>query len=384
MSADPAPATKDLLAKALRELKAMRAELAAAKARAERPVAEPIAIVGVGCRFPGGADTPDRYWDLLARGGDAIRPVPADRWDADALYDPDPAAPGKLYTRLGGFLDDVSGFDPVFFGLAPREAAHMDPQQRLLLEVAWEALEDAGLPIAALSGTRTGVFVGLASSDYSHLLIEHSGLSDIDAYVLTGNAPNVAAGRLAYVLGLHGPALAVDTACSSSLVSVHLACQSLRQRECDAALAAGVNLILAPGSSVAFCRMNALAHDGYCKTFDAAADGFIRGEGCGVVVLKRLSDALAAGDPIRAVIRGSAVNQDGHTSALTVPNGPAQQAVIRAAQAQAGVDARAVGYVEAHGTGTPLGDPIELHALAEAYGRVLPRDAAAPAPLYVG
>ncbi|MCC7361292.1 MAG: SDR family NAD(P)-dependent oxidoreductase [Anaerolineales bacterium] len=384
MTADSVPATKDLLARALRELKAMRAELAAAQAQAARPAAEPIAIVGLGCRFPGGADTPGRYWAMLAQGVDAIGPVPADRWDAEALYDPDPAAPGKLYTRLGGFLDDVAGFDPVFFGLAPREAAHLDPQQRLLLEVAWEALEDAGLPIAALSGTRTGVFVGLASSDYSHLLIEHSGLSDIDAYVLTGNAPNVAAGRLAYVLGLHGPALAVDTACSSSLVSVHLACQSLRQRECDTALAAGVNLILSPGSSVAFCRMNALAPDGYCKTFDAAADGFIRGEGCGVVVLKRLSEALAAGDPIRAVIRGSAVNQDGHTSALTVPNGPAQQAVIRAAQAQAGVDPADVGYVEAHGTGTPLGDPIELHALAEAYSRLIQPGAAAPAPLYVG
>ncbi len=384
MTLDSSPASKELLVKALRELKAMREQLAALRQAKH----EPIAIVGMACRFPGGADTPERYWELLSQGVNAVREVPADRWDADAFYDADPEAAGKMYTRLGGFLENVDTFDPVFFGIAPREAANMDPQQRLLLEVAWEALENAGLPVATLANSRTGVFVGLASSDYSHLLAEAGSLEEVDAYVLTGNAPNVSAGRLAYVLGLQGPAMAVDTACSSSLVSVHLACQSLRDRECDAALAAGVNLILSPVSSIAFCRMNAIARDGYCKTFDAAADGFIRGEGCGVVVLKRLSDALAAGDTIQALVRGSAVNQDGHTSALTVPNGPAQQAVIRAALERAGVAPQAVRYVEAHGTGTPLGDPIELQALAEAYDRVVPSEAstsnAQPAPLYVG
>ena len=384
MTADSALTSKELLIKALRQLKDMREQLAALRLAQQ----EPIAIIGMACRFPGGADTPARYWDLLCQGVNAIREVPADRWDANSLYDADPTAAGKMYTRLGGFIENVDAFDPTFFGIAPREAINMDPQQRLLLEVAWEALEEAGLPVESLAKSLTGVFVGLASSDYSHLLVETSSLEEIDAYILTGNAPNVAAGRLAYVLGLQGPALAVDTACSSSLVSVHLACQSLRNEECDAALAAGVNLILSPANSIAFCRMNAIARDGYCKAFDAAADGFIRGEGCGVIVLKRLSDALAAGDTIHGLIRGSAVNQDGHTSALTVPNGPAQQAVIRAALARAGVAAQDVGYVEAHGTGTPLGDPIELQALAEAYERVLPTQAATlqspTAPLYVG
>jgi acyl transferase domain-containing protein len=384
MSAEHTPPAKDLLVKALRELRELRQQVAALRQANN----EPIAVVGMACRFPGGADTPERYWDLLSRGVDAVSAVPPGRWDADAVYDPDPEAAGKMYTRLGGFLDEVDGFDPGFFGISPREAANMDPQQRLLLEVTWEALENAGLRVDLLANSLTGVFIGIAANDYAQLLLSGSRLKDIDAYVLTGNAPNVSAGRIAYALGLQGPAMAVDTACSSSLVSVHLACQSLRNRECNAALAGGVNLMLSPISSIAFCRMKAIARDGYCKTFDAAADGFIRGEGCGMLVLKRLSDALDSGDDILAVIRGSAVNQDGHTSALTVPNGPAQQAVIRAALERAGVQPHEVVFVEAHGTGTPLGDPIELQALAEAYGRVrvpgAPSNGSEPAPLFVG
>jgi acyl transferase domain-containing protein len=342
--------------------------------------AEPVAIVGLACRFPGRADAPDSFWTLLAAGGDAIREVPADRWDIDALYDPDPSAPGKMCSRSGGFLEAVDRFDADFFGIAPREAESMDPQQRLLLEVSWEAFERASQPRERLFGSPTGVFVGISTCDYAALLARRVARQAVDAYRVSGTTLSVAAGRLSYVLGLTGPSVAVDTACSSSLVALHLACQSLRQRECALALAGGVGLLLAPEPSVAFSKAGMLAPDGRCKTFDAAADGYVRGEGCGVVVLKRLGDALADGDRIWAVIRGSAVNQDGASGGLTVPSGPSQEAVIRQALAGAGLEANQVGYVEAHGTGTALGDPIETHALAAA----LCRDRTPDRPLLVG
>ncbi len=328
---------------------------------------DPIAIVGMGCRYPGGAITPDAYWQLLREGRDAIREVPAERWNIDEWYDADPDAPARMSARAGGFLDEVSGFDPAFFGISPREALTMDPQQRLLLEVAWEALENAGISPASLHGTQSGVFVGICNSDHFNRLLQR-GPESIDAYVASGSAHSVAAGRIAYFLGLQGPALSIDTACSSSLVALHAACASLRNGEAGLALAAGVNVMCSPETTIALSKAHMLAPDGRCKTFDAAADGFSRGEGCGVLVLKRLSDALADGDPVLAVIRGSAVNQDGHSGGLTVPNGPAQEAVIRAALADAGVKASDIDYVEAHGTGTSLGDPIEVRALSNALG----------------
>jgi len=334
---------------------------------ATRARTEPIAIVGMGCRFPGAADSAEALWQMLREGRDAITPVPADRWDADALYDPDPDAPGKSVTRSGGFVGGVDQFDAGFFNLSPREADSLDPQQRLLLEVAWEALEHAGIAADRLNGTPGGVFIGLCSSEYAHLLAGRDP-GAIDSYMVSGTAHATAAGRLSFLLGLQGPAVAVDTACSSSLVAVHLACQALRAKESNLVLAGGVNRILTPEASITFSRARMLAPDGRCKTFDAAADGYGRAEGCGVVVLKRLSDALAANDTIWALIRGSAVNQDGRTSGLTVPNGPAQRAVIEAALRHAGLSPAEIGYVEAHGTGTALGDPIEVGALAQVFG----------------
>ncbi|HUL75997.1 MAG TPA: beta-ketoacyl synthase N-terminal-like domain-containing protein [Vicinamibacteria bacterium] len=329
---------------------------------------EPIAIVGMGCRFPGGADGPEAFWRLLCEGRDAIREVPRERWDVDALYDPDPMAGGKMSSRWGGFLDEVDRFDAGFFGISPREAVRMDPQQRLLLEVAWNALENAGVGRESLAGSATGVFVGAHSHASDYLWLQYQSPETFDAFVGTGTAHNLLAGRLSYFLDLHGPAVVVDTACSSSLVAAHLAVQSLRLGESDVALAAGVNLILTPHFTIAASRMHMLAADGRCKAFDRRADGFVRGEGCGVVVLKRLSDALASGDPVVAVIRGSATNQDGHTNGITAPNGLSQQEVIRQALRNAGVAGARIGYVEAHGTGTALGDPIEVEALAATVG----------------
>ena len=346
------------------------------QAKAELMRAEPIAIIGMACRFPGGADDPRAFWHLLQSGGDAIVEVPRDRWDIDALYDPDPQAPGKMCCRYGGFLARADLFDADFFGISPREAVGMDPQQRLLLEVAWEALEHANQPADLLFGSPTGVFVGISTSDYALL---RAGLRDrraIDAYQVSGTSLSVAAGRLSYLLGLNGPCMSVDTACSSSLVGLHLACQSLRNRESDLALAAGVGLLLASEPSINFSKAGMLAPDGRCKTFDAAADGYVRGEGCGVVVLKRLGDALADGDTVLAVVRGSAVNQDGASGGLTVPSGPSQEAAIRQAVAGAGLDPLQISYVEAHGTGTALGDPIELNALAAALCAQRPADQA--------
>ncbi|WP_423395908.1 amino acid adenylation domain-containing protein [Burkholderia sp. LMG 21824] len=327
---------------------------------------EPIAIVGMSCRFPGAAHDLDAYWRLLNDGVDAISEVPRERWDIDAYYDPDPEAPGRMVCRFGGFLDDVDQFDPAFFRITPREAAAMDPQQRLLLEVSHEALEHAGIPVDSLKGSRTGVFVGITTNDYANLQLRNGGGSGIDGYFFTGNPLNTAAGRISYGLGAQGPSMAIDTACSSSLTAIHTASQNLRSGECDLAIAGGVNLILSPDNSIAVSRTRALAPDGRCKTFDASADGFVRSEGCGALVLKRLSDALAAGDRVLAVLRGSAVNHDGASSGFTAPNGRAQEAVIR--QALGGLPAASIDYVEAHGTGTPLGDPVELQALATVFG----------------
>ena len=333
---------------------------------AVRPIdpAEPLAIIGMSCRFPGGADSPEAFWQMLRDGVDAVSEVPPDRWDVEAFYDPNPDAPGKTYSRWGGFVRNIDRFDPQFFGITPREAISMDPQQRLLLEVAWEALESAGQVPAHLLGSNTGVFIGIGSNDYAQVHMQSADPADIDVYFGTGNTGSAAAGRLSYVLGLQGPSMSIDTACSSSLVAVHLAGQSLRAGECNLALVGGVQVMLSPATSIFLSRARALAADSACKTFDARADGYVRGEGCGVVVLKRLSDAQRDGDPILALVAGSAVNQDGRSAGFTAPNGLAQQAVIRAALAQSGIDPHRVGYVEAHGTGNTPGRPDRVQALA--------------------
>jgi len=353
------------LKQAFLKIEELEARLRGADARSR----EPIAVVGIGCRLPGGIDSPESFWRLLVNGIDATRDVPQDRWDVERFFDPDPDAPGKTYARRGGYLDGVDQFDAPFFKISPREASVMDPQQRLLLEVAWEALEHAGIPPRSLENSRTGAFIALSTNDYWTLQLQNTDRSKIGPHHGSGIAASVASGRLAYVLGLQGPAITLDTACSGSLVAVHLACHSLRSGESKVALAGGVNLILSPENSIIFAKSRMLAADGRCKTFDAAADGFGEGEGCGIVVLKRLSDAVAEGDSILAVIRGSAINQDGPSSGLTAPNGPSQEAVIREALSNAGLPPEAVGYVEAHGTGTSLGDPIEVQALGAVLGQ---------------
>ena len=326
---------------------------------------EPIAIIGIGLRFPGAAG-PQAFWRLLRDGVDAISETPPDRWDSHAYYDPNPAAPGKMNTRWGGFLEQVDQFDASFFGITAREAARMDPQQRLLMEVAWEALEDGGQVADKLAGQRVGVFVGISSFDYGLLQLGDAGLSD--AYAGTGSALSIAANRLSYFFDWRGPSLAVDTACSSSLVAVHLACQNLRLGECDLALVAGVNLLLSPTMTVNFAKAGFMASDGRCKPFDARADGYVRSEGAGAVLLKPLSQALADGDPIYALVLGSATNQDGRSNGLTAPNPQSQIDVLRRAYRNAGVSPADVSYVETHGTGTPLGDPIEAQALGAVLG----------------
>ncbi len=322
--------------------------------------AESIAIIGMGCRLPG-AKNPEAFWQLLRNGLDAIVEVPPERWDAENFYDPDPSVAGKMMSRWGGFLTDIDLFDPQFFGISPREATHMDPQQRLLLEVTWEALEHAGLVPDTLAGSQTGVFTGISTNDYSKSYF--SAPNSIDAYTNIGNAHSITASRLSYLLDLHGPSMAIDTACSSSLVAIHLACQSLRSGETTLALAGGVNAILSPDATISFSKARIISADRHCKPFDASADGLVRGEGCGIVILKRLSDAQADGNRILAVIRGSAVNQDGRGNGLTAPNPLAQQAVIRQALKQAGITPAQLGYVVAQGTGTPLGDAVEFQAL---------------------
>jgi 3-oxoacyl-(acyl-carrier-protein) synthase len=348
---------RDVLRRALVEIRSLKEKLAAAEKKAVSN--EPIAVVGIGCRFAGGIDSPATFWRALMESRDTVAARPGNRWRTT-----DSRAPIN-----GAFLDDVEGFDARFFGIAPREAAAMDPQHRLLLEVTWEAFEHAAIDPHALAGSRTGVFVGLATNDYARRVPPES----LDRYFGVGSSPAVASGRIAYLLDLRGPCLTLDTACSSSLVAVHYAMRALRDRDCDTAIAGGVSLMLGPELGDSFAESGMLAADGRCKTFDASADGYGRGEGAGMVVLRRLSDAVQAGDRVLAVLRGSAINQDGRSAGLTAPNGPAQTALIKAALESAGLDLDDIDYVEAHGTGTPLGDPIEWHALAAAFaGRTRP------------
>jgi len=365
--------SRSLMKTALLEIERLQSKIKAM----EQAKTEPIAIVGIGCRFPPNADNPQKLWQLLRDGIDAVTVVPPERWDIEGYYHPDRDQPGKIYSYHGSFLNQVDQFDPFFFGISPREAQGLDPQQRLLLEVSWEALESAGIPPKGLMGSRTGVFIGIMNQDYSRL---DSSLTTIDMHTGTGNAISAAAGRLSYTFGFNGPNTTIDTACSSSLVTVHLACQSLRTRESDLVLAGGVNLLLSPIATVVECRAHMLSSQGRCKTFDASADGFVRGEGCGIVVLKRLSDAIAAGDRIFALIRGSAVNHGGASGGLTVPSGLAQEKLLHQALINAKVEPNQVSYVEAHGTGTALGDPIELTAL----GKIFASNRPVHAPLFVG
>lgn len=327
---------------------------------------EPIAVVGLGCRFAGEADSPERFWELLISGRSATGRVPEDRWQPYKDLGPDFAAALRRATRWGAFLPEITGFDAEFFGISPREAEIMDPQQRIMLEVTWEALEHAGLPPHELAGADVGVFVGVGSDDYGRRMLEN--LPGIEAWTGIGGAMCAAANRVSHALDLRGPSLAVDTACSASLVAVHLACQSLRVGESTVALAAGVNLVISPGLTLTLDAAGAMAPDGRCKSFDVAADGYGRGEGCGVLVLKRLADAAQDGDRVLALILGSAVNQDGRTNGIMAPSGVAQEHVLDRACRQAGVAPETVGYVEAHGTGTRLGDPLEVSALGSVYG----------------
>jgi acyl transferase domain-containing protein len=365
-----------LLKDAVLQIRQLREQLDATQTASR----EPIAIIGMACRFPGGVNDPDGYWQVLRDGVNCITPVPAGRWDAEAFYDPRPDAPGKAYTNHGGWVSDIELFDPQVFGIAPREALDMDPQHRLVLEVSWEALERAGYAPSGLKGSLTGVIVGLGVNDYSKFSMDSGDPTRVDGYNKLGNERAFVPGRVAYALDLRGPVIQLDTTCSSALVGTHLACQALRLGEADLMLAGGVNLILDPYHTMGFCKLRALSPTGRSGAFDAGADGYVRGEGCGMIVLKRLSDALADGDRVLAVIRGSAVNHDGHSNGITAPNGPAQEAVVRRALEMAGARPADVQYVEAHGTGTSLGDPIEAAALA----RVLERNRADAPRLFIG
>ena len=339
---------------------------------------EPIAIIGMGCRYPGGVRTPEEFWHLLSSGEDILSDIPDDRWDFEAHFDPEITVPGKMYVRKGYYLDDIDQFDPQFFGLSPREAESLDPQQRLVMEVSWETLEHAGIAPSSLKGGKTGVFVGQYWDDYSSQRIYSTDNREIDRYAQLSALRGLTAGRICHLLDSHGPAIQLDTACSSSSLAVHLACLSLRNGESDLALAGGVSLVLAPEHLIGICQMNALSPDGRCKTFDASADGFGQGEGCGMIALKRLSDAQADGDTVLALVQGSAVNHDGQARTVTTPSGPAQRDMLKDALSNARLEAHQIDFVETHGTGTPLGDPIEVSAIA----RVLCKDRTKP--LYLG
>lgn len=333
---------------------------------------EAIAVIGMNCRFPGGADNLEAFWELLRDKKDGITKVPKEHWDNEKYYDSSSNL-GKIITPDGGFVPHLKTFDAQFFRISPREAMSLDPQQRLVLEVAWEALENAAIAPDKLNGSKGGVFMGICGNDYLHQLLKRN-LTDIDAYLSTGNTHSLASGRLSYILGLRGPSLSVNTACSSSLVALHLGVTSLRHQECDLALVGGVNRLISPEISINFSQAKMLSPQGRCKTFDAGANGFVRAEGCGILVLKRLSDAITAKDNIKALIHGSATNQDGRTSGLTVPNGLAQQAVIRQALKNSQIQPHEVSYIETHGTATLLGDPIEVEALAEVFASHRPKN----------
>ncbi|MES1159134.1 MAG: beta-ketoacyl synthase N-terminal-like domain-containing protein, partial [Bacteroidota bacterium] len=341
---------------------------------------EPIAIIGIGRRFPGNADSPERFWQLLKNGVNAITSIPEDRWGKSSFYDPDPLKPGKTYAQWGGFIKDISMFDADFFGISPKEASRMDPQQRLLLEVSYQAIEDAGLSLNDLSNSNTGVFVGISTCDYGAIQGNPTERQSINAYTNLGIGMCIAANRLSYQYNFHGPSFAVDTACSSSLVATHLACQSIWNGESSMALVGGVNAILKPEGTIGFSKASMLSKDGRCKSFDANANGYVRSEGAGMVILKPLSKAIADKDSVYAVIRGTAINQDGRTTGIALPNQEAQAALLKEAYEKAGLDPANVGYVEAHGTGTTVGDPIEVNAL----GTVISNNRSSDNECYIG
>ena len=341
---------------------------------------EPIAIIGIGCRYPGGISSPEDFWQVLRDGVDTVTEIPAERWDVNQFYDAQPDKPGKTYTKYGAFVNNIHDFDSSFFGITPREAEALDPQQRLLLEVSWEAFENAGLEINRLKGSPTGVFIGTANYDFYKAEFFSGDVARISPHTASGVMVSVMAGRLAYFYDFHGPALAVDTACSSSLVSLHLAVASLLRGECQLALAGGVNILLSPEGYIALSKAKALSPEGRCRSFDNSANGYGRGEGCGLVVLKRLSQALQDGDRIYSLIKGVAVNHDGRSNGLTAPNGPAQCQVIQSALHNATLTPDAIDYIEAHGTGTILGDPIEVNALNTVFGKTRTKDN----PLWIG